>query len=73
VTVCRQGSNLYAVFAPSEHAEHLPMRSPAPHPFPRPTFAALAQMLGWSGPSLRDRRKPTLGFQIRGASRATTM
>ena len=73
VTVCRQGSNLYAVFTPSEHAGRLPMRSPAPRSFPRPAFAALARMLGWSGPSLPDRGKPTLDFQNRAASSVAAM
>jgi hypothetical protein len=48
VTVCRQGSNLYSVHEPAEHADRLPVRTPAPRPFPRPAFAALARMLGWS-------------------------
>ncbi len=48
MTVTRQASNLYAVFAPSEHADRLPVRAPAVRPFPRATFAGLARMLGWS-------------------------
>jgi hypothetical protein len=48
IAVCRQGSNLYAVFAPSEDADRLPVRAPAVRPFQRPAFAALARMLGWS-------------------------
>jgi hypothetical protein len=63
VMICRQGSNLYAIGEPSERAELLPVRSPAPRSFPRPAFAALAKMLGW--PSLRDRGKPTPGFQLK--------
>ena len=63
----RQASNLYAVFEPAKHAERLPVREPVVRPFPRPAYAALAKMLGW-GPSLPSREKPTLGFQISGAS-----
>ena len=66
MTVTRQASNLYAVREPGEHADRLPVRAPVPHPFPRPAFAALANMLGWKtpkGPSLRDRGNPTFGFQ----------
>ena len=67
MTVTRQASNLYSVHEPAPRAERLPLPSPTPR-FPRPAFAALAQMLGWSGPSLPARRKPTFGFQNRGAS-----
>jgi len=69
VTVTRQGSNLYAVHGPAEHAERLPARVPAARPFPRATFAGLAKMLGW-GPSLPSRGKPTFGFQDIAASGA---
>jgi len=48
VTVCRQGSNLYSVHEPAEHADQLPVREPSVRPFPRPMFAGLAKMLGWS-------------------------
>jgi hypothetical protein len=50
ITVCRQGSNLYAIFEPGEHADRLPVRQPAPRPFPRGAYAALAKMLGWQKP-----------------------
>ena len=68
MTVTRQASNLYSVHEPVPHAERLPLPSPTPRPFPRPALAGLAQMLGWSGPSLPARRKPTFGFQNSGAS-----
>ena len=45
MTVCRQGSNLYAVFEPAEHAERLPVHHAAPRQFPSAMFAALARML----------------------------
>ena len=68
VTVARQGSNLYAVFAPSEHADKHAASSTKPRPFPRPALAGLAALLGWKAASLRDRRKPTFGFQERAFS-----
>jgi hypothetical protein len=67
MAICRQGSNLYSISEPSEHAERLPMRSPAARIFPRPAFAALAKMLGWK-PSLHCRGKSTVSFQERAAS-----
>jgi hypothetical protein len=70
VMVCRQGSNLYSVSEPAEHAEKIPVRAPAGRPFPRSSFAELARLLGWE-PSLPSRRKPTFGFQI-GAAAAET-
>jgi hypothetical protein len=45
VMVCRQGSNLYAVFEPAQDAERLPVGKPAARPFPRAKFGALARML----------------------------
>jgi hypothetical protein len=48
VMVCRQGSNLYAIGEPSPHADQLPVRVSPARPFPRPAYAALARMLGWS-------------------------
>ena len=45
--VCRQGSNLYAVFEPGEHAERLPVRSPDPRQFPGAMLAALVKTMGW--------------------------
>ena len=48
VMVCKQASNLYSVHEPAEHAERLPVRGVVVRPFPRPQFAALARMLGWS-------------------------
>jgi hypothetical protein len=62
VMACRQGSNLYAVFAPDEHAERLPVRA---RPFPCAKFGRLAKMLGWKPASLRSRGNPTLGFQYK--------
>lgn len=47
-TFVRQASNLYSIHEPAEHANGLPVRTPAPRPFPRPAYAALARMLGWS-------------------------
>ena len=48
VMVCRQASNLYSIHEPAESAEQLPVRVPVVRSFPRPQFAALARMLGWS-------------------------
>ena len=56
--VCRQGSNLYAVFEPAEHAERLPVRSPDPRKFPGAMFAALVKTMGWR-PSPPNRGKDT--------------
>jgi hypothetical protein len=50
MTVCRQGSNLYAIFEPGEHAGRLPVRQPAPRQFPKGAYAALANLLGWEKP-----------------------
>ena len=58
LTVCRQGSNLYAVFEPGEHAERLPVRATAPQQFPGAMFAALVKTMGWR-PSLPNRAKNT--------------
>ena len=55
MTVTRQASNLYRIFEPGEHAEHLPVRSPAPRKFPSAAYAALAKMLGWGS---SKQRKP---------------
>ena len=69
VRICRQGSNLYGFSEPSERASPdaaLPIHAPGVRPFPQPAFAGLAKLLGW--PSLPGRRKPTSGFQYRGAS-----
>jgi hypothetical protein len=68
LTVTRQASNLYAVHEPAAGADRLPVRSPAPRPFPRPALAGLARMLGWNRPSLRDREKLTKGFSVRGST-----
>lgn len=70
MTVTRQASNLYAVFEPGEHAEHLPVATPKHGAFPRPAFAALSKLLGWQGPSLRDRGELLRGFQIRAANKS---
>ena len=56
--ICRQGSNLYAVFEPAEHAERLPVRATAPRQFPGAMFAALVKTMGWR-PSLPSRAKNT--------------
>jgi hypothetical protein len=50
VTVTRQASNLYSIFEPGEHADRLPLRQPAPRPFPKGAYAALANLLGWQKP-----------------------
>jgi hypothetical protein len=62
--ICRQGSNLYAVFAPAEDAELLSVRAPAGRPFPIAKLSGLAAMLGWR-PSLPARGNNTFGFQNR--------
>ena len=71
LTVTRQASNLYSVHEPAEHAERLPAHTSSRRAFPRPAYAALAKMLGWNKPSLRDREKPTLGFQNRAEAQAS--
>jgi hypothetical protein len=48
VMVTRQASNLYSVHEPAAGAERLPVRGTVMRSFPRPAFAALARMLGWS-------------------------
>jgi len=72
MTVCRQGSNLYALFAPSEATDKLPCCAPMVRPFPAARFAGLAKLLGWRGPSLPSRDNPPRkvlerGFQGRSA------
>jgi hypothetical protein len=48
MTVCRQGSNLYAIQEPGEQAERLPERpAPVARQFPKGAYAALAKVLGW--------------------------
>ena len=48
VQVCRQGSNLYAIHEPSEHAERLPVLAPAVRPFPAAALlTALVKKLHW--------------------------
>ena len=47
VTVCRQGSNLYVIFEPGEHADRLPVGTPKHKAFRRPAFSALAKLLQW--------------------------
>jgi hypothetical protein len=68
VMTCRQGSNLYCCHEPAAGAELLPVRSAAPRPFPRPALAGLAQLLGWSGPSLRCEGNNTNRFSVRDAT-----
>jgi DNA-binding FadR family transcriptional regulator len=55
VMVTRQASNLYSAHEPVEHAGQLPVRNHGQRQFPRPAFAALARMLGWSKLETTDR------------------
>jgi len=64
MAICRQGSNLYAVFAPAEDADRLSVRAPAGRPFPIAKLSGLAKMFGWK-PSLPARGNNTFGFQYR--------
>ena len=65
MTVCRQGSNLYAVFEPAEDADQLPVRATVPRQFPGAMFSALVKTMGWT-PSLPERGKNTIGLQKSG-------
>ena len=65
IAVCRQGSNLYAIHEPAEHADRLPVQAPAGRSFPCAKFAGLAKMLGWNAQVYDLGAIYTIGFQYK--------